>query len=207
MPDDAADDSMTAGAPVVIRRSGAVLAWTAAPFRTSARLIGRTLLAGMLAPGASLGQVCPACGGPHGPLLVRVGDAPGPLVSVSYADGFVAVGVAPEGARAFGIDVEFDDAATRRAVGEAIGARMVSSWTRGEAVAKARRTGLRGALPRTMPRRSADRSGSACHEPASAGRHDHDEWTTPAADAHRALGGFDIRIDSPRRAVLSVALA
>ncbi len=198
---------MTAAAPIIIRRSGVALTWAVAPTRAAARPLGRTLLARMLAPDASLGQVCPACGGPHGPLLVRVGGAPGPLVSVSYAGGLVAVGVAPERARAFGIDVELDDDVTRRAVGEAIDAPMVSSWTRGEAVAKARRTGLRGALPRTIPRRSAAESGSAHHEPDECFQHDRDgEWAAPATGAHDALGGFDIRIDRPRRAVLSVAL-
>ena len=106
---------------------------------------------------------CPACGSDaHGvPLAratgtVRAAGATGtartthaarlPLVSISYADGLVAVGVAPPSATAFGIDLELDSPETRTRVAEALGDETadVATWTRIEAAAKARGTGLRG---------------------------------------------------------------
>lgn len=69
-----------------------------------------------------------------------------PIVSISYADGLVAVGVAPPSATAFGIDLELDSPETRTRVAEALGDETadVATWTRIEAAAKARGAGLRG---------------------------------------------------------------
>ncbi len=99
---------------------------------------------------APLAQRCAACGSAtHGQLRL---DAPGaPLVSVSYAGGYAVTAVAPAGSAEFGIDAEPDTELTRRAVAESLGwgaghrpDRAVAEWTRLEAIAKARGTGLRG---------------------------------------------------------------
>ncbi|WP_105566463.1 4'-phosphopantetheinyl transferase family protein [Microbacterium halophytorum] len=189
-----------------------------APTGSDRRGVSRGLLGELLPEGSTLVQVCPACGGAHGAIRVRLSSgAPGRLVSVSYAGGFAAAAVAPEGASAFGIDMELDDAATLVRVREALAARVpvgteasrdaarpalhrdearepapgdtpdalaptIADWTRLEAVAKARGTGLRNAR------------GAAGNAP----------------DAHpRGLDVTDaiIDLDATTRAVLSIALA
>lgn len=153
---------------------GVRLAWRALAADEDRRDVAHALLASMLAP-ADPGSVrvtrqCPACGSSaHGAPVARLLNAtastststadatspPAPLISISYAPGLVAVGVAPAGALALGIDVELDSPSTRARVAEALGSARpprareargaVAAWTRLEAVAKARRAGLRGA--------------------------------------------------------------
>lgn len=105
-------------------------------------------------PAATFIQECPVCGAEdHGPLRVLVPDAVAPLVSVSYAGQFAVVACAPAQTRAFGIDAEFNTARTRAAIAESLASipfdqysstAAVYTWTRLEAIAKARGTGLRG---------------------------------------------------------------
>lgn len=122
--------------------AGVRLAWAVAPHGNERRALSRALLTALLGP-VGFTQVCSECGGEHGQLRVSVDGAPGPLVSVSYAGQLAVAGVAPAGARAFGIDAEVESDATLRAVHEAIGADDLRAWLRLEAAAKARGTGLR----------------------------------------------------------------
>lgn len=71
-----------------------------------------------------------------------------PLVSISYAGDLALVAVAPISATSFGIDAEVDSSQNRAAAIEALGSESirdpVAEWTRLEAIAKAKHTGLRG---------------------------------------------------------------
>lgn len=166
--------------------AGATISWAVVPERERRRATGRELLRRVLAPSADLVQVCPACGGDHGPVRVRIGGEPGPLVSVSYAGPLAVVGMAPHGAAAFGIDVELEDEPTRAAVHEATGSAEVVAWTRREAVAKALGTGLR------------EEGGRILTHPGLP-----DRWIAPSHGLH----GFDAVIaHDGGRAALSVAL-
>lgn len=136
---------------------GARLAWRALASDEDRRTVAHALLTSLLAPtepqSVRIIRQCPACGsGAHGAPIARLPGTststgePAPLISISYTTGLVAVGVAPAGTEAFGIDIELDDGATRARVTAALGARTtLDTWTRLEAVAKARRTGLRDA--------------------------------------------------------------
>ncbi|MGW9020416.1 hypothetical protein ACWGOE_02900 [Leucobacter chromiiresistens] len=157
----------------VLAPFGARITWRALGGGEDRRTVAHALLAALLAPGAPgavrITRQCPSCGSSaHGAPAVLLRDprpaAPGdpahpgapadpahpdapaaPLVGIGYAPGLVAVAAAPAGARAFGIDLELDDARTRARVAEALGRSAgVCDWTRIEAIAKARRTGLRG---------------------------------------------------------------
>lgn len=165
---------------------GTTLAWTAVPDPTRRRAVSRELLRLVLPRGAVLSQVCGACGGDHGPVRVRLDGAPDPLVSVSYAGSIAVVGLAPVGAASFGIDVEADDDATRRAVREATDADGVAHWTRREAIAKAMGTGLRAEPERVL-----------VHPLLT------DRWISPRPGLH----GFDDAIEHDgTNLVVSVAL-
>lgn len=138
--------------------TGVRVAW-AALRGTSRREISRALLVDLLTPTLgwfTFAQECQYCHSTeHGPLRVlscRGVDVP--KVSIAYAGSIAVVAVAPIGTRCFGIDAELDSVRTRRAVREALrdldseGQRAetptVFLWTRLEAIAKARETGLRG---------------------------------------------------------------
>lgn len=139
---------------------------------------------------AEVRPLCPRCGGPHGPLTTTIAGRPGPLISVAYANPVVVVGVGPENAAAFGIDVELDLPDRRTAVREAIGTDEVTEWTRLEAIAKARREGIRDGVSR--PRVHGSAAG----------------WRVDARAGELALVGFDLRVPSwvgGPAAVISVA--
>lgn len=121
---------------------GATLRWDVLTAGLDRRAAARSLLRRELGAAVRFSAVCPQCGGPHGPLTATLPDGRAPLVSVAYADPLVVVGVAPRGARAFGIDAELDSPSRRRAVLEAIGSSELFDWTRLEAIAKARHLGL-----------------------------------------------------------------
>lgn len=151
---------------------GVRLAWRAYPadqpndtHAPDRRDIAHELLAGLLhelhrglAPEAfAFARQCASCGSTeHGvPSARLVGEhsspAPAlPRVSISYATGLVAVGVAPPEATAFAIDVELDDARTRARIAEALDLSPadadIRAWTRLEAIAKASGAGLRTRL-------------------------------------------------------------
>lgn len=99
-----------------------------------------------LAPGVSLTNPCPRCGGPHGPVRLEGSDL---VASVTYAGDHAIVGVAPRRfASALGIDAEPAVDARRDAVGliGVLGAGRpanVRAWTRVEATLKADGRGLR----------------------------------------------------------------
>ncbi|MBO1903031.1 hypothetical protein J4H92_13880 [Leucobacter weissii] len=206
-----------------MRMRGVRLAWGEAADGEDRRALGRRLLRGIVARGADILSVCPRCGGPHGRPLVRIDGAPGPLVSIAYSGATVLVGVAPPGATAFGIDLELDTGARRRAVLEAIGSRELVDWTRLEAIAKARGTGLQGAPapPEVelaadgwiLPQPEAQRPGS--QQPGSQPRGAQPREAQPRGArrpgarplAQGSLRGFDLVLAlTPTPAVLSVAL-
>lgn len=175
---------------------GATIAWALAAAPQDRRLTARTLLARLLPAGTEFVSVCPECGGSHGPVLARVPGAsaasPAPLVSIAYAGELVAVGAAPAGAGAFGIDAELDTPSRHRAVQEALGSADLRDWTRYEAVAKARRTGILHTSP--APVRAANGA----------------EWIASAKSGHPALRGIDLRLAHPglpEQAIVSVALS
>ena len=208
---------------------GIRLAWRALAADEDRRDVARALLASMLAP-ADPGSVhvtrqCPACGSSaHGAPVARLLSAsastststadaarpPAPLISISYAPGLVAVGVAPAGALVLGIDVELDSSSTRARVAEALGSARpsrahemrgaVTAWTRLEAIAKARRTGLHGAYADVSFTMLGDGTWRA--DPSPAGAYD------PAQAL--ALHGADRRITPTPNgtpAILSLAYA
>lgn len=171
---------------------GATLAWQLAAPTQDRRTLARSLLRELLGSQAEFHSVCPLCGGAHGPVQVRLPRGGAPLVSISYSDQLVTVGVAPPSAVAFGIDAEIDSVERRHAVSEAIGGTTLSDWTRLEAVAKARRTGLRGDL------RALDCTADA------------HGWIAPPVPGHPELRGVDLTLtlpDSHGTALLSVALS
>jgi len=192
---------MSAPAAEELRLGDARISWALATRTDERRALGRALLRGLLA--GRLGTdveffaMCPRCGGPHGPLRVRAGgsvdEGPAPLVGVAYSGPLVVAGVAPREATSFAVDVELDTEDRRRAVREAIGSDRVVDWTRIEAVAKARGTGLRGDFAAT--RIEAAASDATC------------EWRSPALDGSPALTGCDARLALPHGpvAVLSTA--
>lgn len=175
---------------------GATLAWQlATPTQDRhalARSLLRELLGELLGEESRFSSVCPECGGAHGPVRARLPRGPAPLVSITYAGTLVVVGAAPDLTEAFGIDAEIDSGDRRRAVSEAIGSAELRDWTRLEAVAKARRTGLRGGL------RALDCTGDA------------HGWVAPPMPGLPELRGVDLTLTLPGEhgtALISVALA
>lgn len=146
---------------------GVRIAWAPATLDTR-REVSRELLCALLKGRVegeyALTQQCGECGSDsHGPVSVLAGRAasavadaaPAPLVSISYAGSLAVVGIAPPGATALGIDAEVDTPQARSAAAEALGLSEVrgegaeiTAWTRIEAAAKARGSGLRGAWVR-----------------------------------------------------------
>ena len=79
-------------------------------------------------PATAVGRLCPRCGSPeHGRPYVRVADGPAPAVSLSYAEGLVAV--AWTWAGPVGVDVETS--------GPPVDGTERREWTRAEAAFKA----------------------------------------------------------------------
>jgi 4'-phosphopantetheinyl transferase len=77
---------------------------------------------------AAVGRLCPRCGSAeHGRPYVRVAEGPAPAVSLSYAEGLVAV--AWSWAGPVGVDVE--------AAGPPVDGTERRDWTRAEAALKA----------------------------------------------------------------------
>lgn len=126
--------------------AGTRIAWGYSRNRAGRRNLGRALLQELLPAGTALTQVCPVCGGPHGPVMTDVDGTAGPFVSISYAGSLAVVGVAPEGSAGIGLDVEVNSASRQAAVREALSDvdAHVSQWTRTEASLKSRGTGLHG---------------------------------------------------------------
>lgn len=121
------------------------VAWVEVPPGSPRREHAWRLLSRLLPRGAVLGQRCPRCGGPHGPLVVS--DAPY-VASVTYAGGYaIAAVAATTDAAALGIDAEPLEDARRDAAGMTgvlgEGEATVRDWTRVEAVLKADGRGLR----------------------------------------------------------------
>lgn len=121
---------------------GLRLAWAAVPpDRAQRRKVAHGLLSGLLAaegwPAAAFEQVCPRCGGEHGPL--RVTGAPW-RASISYAGGLAVAGVYPATALGFAIDAEPLVDPARDAAGIPGG---LLRWVRVEATLKADGRGLR----------------------------------------------------------------
>lgn len=130
--------------------AGIRIAWR--NITTTKRETARELLQEILAPNfgrVRIQQRCPHCNSSiHGPVRVQTRTGTPPLISISYAGDLAFVGIAPLSANAFGIDAEQDNEQTALAVSEALanaGTRAsIRYWTRIEALAKARGTGLRG---------------------------------------------------------------
>ncbi|SIT69825.1 chemotaxis protein CheY [Microbacterium sp. RU33B] len=127
-------------------RSAVRLAWAPVPPGTPRRETAWATLRSLLPDGVELTQVCPRCGGPHGPIAVA--GAPS-RVSVAYAGAFAIVAVADERiVSALGIDAELEVDPVRDAAGltGVLGpgsSPSVRAWTRVEAVLKADGRGLR----------------------------------------------------------------
>ena len=171
---------------------GATLAWQLAAPAQDRHTLARSLLRVLLGAETHFSSVCPECGGAHGPVQARLPLGRAPLVSISYSGPLVAVGAAPAQAVAFGIDAEIDSGDRRRAVSEAIGSTELCDWTRLEAVAKARRAGLRGAV------HALDCTGDA------------HGWIAPPMPGLPELRGVDLTLTLPGEhgtALISVALA
>ena len=102
----------------------------------------------LLAPSARFVQLCPRCGGDHGPVRVDGGAL---HASVTYAGGLAIVAViaadAAVGPRALGIDAEVETDPRRDAGGMrgVLGPETTTAraWTRAEAVVKADGRGIR----------------------------------------------------------------
>ena len=125
--------------------TGVQLAWATVPPGEPRRETAWRLLRGLLPDGAELGNPCPRCGGPHGPVRVAGAEA---LASVSYAGPLAIVGVADAALfAAFGIDAEPEHDTTRDAAGLrgilGQGRASLRDWTRVEAALKADGRGLR----------------------------------------------------------------
>lgn len=171
---------------------GATLAWQLATPAQDRHALARSLLRELLGDETRFSSVCPECGGAHGPVQARLPRGPAPLVSITYAGTLVVVGAAPDLTEAFGIDAEIDSGDRRRAVSEAIGSAELCDWTRLEAVAKARRTGLRDEV------RALDCTGDA------------HGWIAPPMPGFPELRGVDLTLTLPGEhgtALISVALA
>ncbi len=171
---------------------GATLAWQLAAPAQDRHALARSLLRELLGDETHFSSVCPHCGGAHGPVRAQRPHGQAPLVSITYSGPLVVVGAAPALAVAFGIDAEIDSEDHRRAVSEAIGSAELYDWTRLEAVAKARRTGLRDEV------RALDYTG------------DTHGWIAEPAPGLPGLCGVDLTLTLPGEhgtALLSVALA
>ena len=121
------------------------IAWAEVPPGSPRRAHAWRLLAGLLPAGAELGNPCPRCGGPHGPVVVS--RAPF-VASVTYAGDYAIVAVAAtRKATALGIDAEPEHDARRDAAGMTgvlgAGEATVRDWVRVEAALKADGRGLR----------------------------------------------------------------
>lgn len=121
------------------------VAWRALPSGLVRRDVSWNLLRDLLPADSRLSNLCPRCGGRHGP--VRVAGAPF-VASVTYAGGYAVVVVAPTGEVArIGIDAEPADRRVEHgtapggvhATGRAI---TLRDWVRMEATVKADGRGL-----------------------------------------------------------------
>lgn len=159
--------------------AGIRVAWRRIPPATARRETSRALLAELL-PGADMVSRCPACGGEHGRIRVRGGDA---AVSVSYAGGWAVAAVSTVAGRGIGVDaVPLGAIGLDRVLGSAVSER---AWARVEAVLKADGRGLT-----VDPRRVEVHDGT-------------DGWTA-AVDEVGGWAGWDV--DGPEGVVIAVAV-
>ena len=121
--------------------------WTPIPPDTARRGVAWQLLRNLIGnPAASITNVCPRCGEPHGP--VQIVGAP-VVASVTYAGGFAIACVADQAsAAAVGVDAESvtdprRSAAALRGIIHPGRSSSLREWTRVEAVLKADGRGLR----------------------------------------------------------------
>ncbi|GAA1966201.1 chemotaxis protein CheY [Microbacterium deminutum] len=170
--------------------SAVAVQWMPIPPGTARRGIAWQLLRAMVgAPAASITNVCPQCGAPHGPVRIVGADV---VASVTYAGGFAIVCTAGKAvAAAVGIDAESvsdprRSAAAMRGIIHPGRSSSLREWTRVEAVLKADGRGLRVA-PATVSLREGEGA-----------------WNATVEDSPRVFNGWDV--PGPPGTIVSVAM-